>query len=82
MDPINIVPHDACFARSGPSARHCPFIKFLLPRQLTSHLGDTQQGKIIYNMTAKTRAIPSLHRDSYVDPLTRGAMILPGDCVG
>ena len=33
-------------------------------------------------MTAKTRAKPSLHRDSFVAPLTRGTMILPGAVVG
>ncbi len=33
-------------------------------------------------MTAKTRAKPSLHRDSFVAPLARGTRTLPGACVG
>jgi len=33
-------------------------------------------------MTAKTRAKPSLHRDSFVAPLARGTRTLPGAVVG
>jgi len=33
-------------------------------------------------MTAKTRAKPSLHRDSFVAPLARGNRTLPGAVVG
>jgi len=33
-------------------------------------------------MTAKTRAKPSLHRDSFVAPLARGTGTLPGAVVG
>jgi|WetSurSiteA1Bulk_404760.scaffolds.fasta_scaffold04106_4 hypothetical protein len=33
-------------------------------------------------MTAKTRAKPSLHRDSFVAPLARGIRTLPGAVVG
>jgi hypothetical protein len=33
-------------------------------------------------MTAKTRAKPSLHRDSFVAPLPRGTRTLPGAVVG
>jgi len=33
-------------------------------------------------MTAKTRAKPSLHRDSFVAPLARGTSTLPGAVVG
>jgi hypothetical protein len=33
-------------------------------------------------MTAKTRAIPSLHRDSFLAPLARGTRTLPGAASG
>ncbi len=33
-------------------------------------------------MTAKTRAKPSFHRDSFVAPLARGTRTLPGAVVG
>ncbi|MBN2395775.1 MAG: hypothetical protein JXC36_04845, partial [Candidatus Atribacteria bacterium] len=36
----------------------------------------------ICTMTAKTRAKPSLHRDSLSAPLARGTRILPGAVVG
>ena len=36
----------------------------------------------ICTMTAKTRAKPSLHRDSFVAPLARGTWTLPGAVVG
>jgi hypothetical protein len=33
-------------------------------------------------LDAKNHAKPSLHRDSFLAPLTRGIGILPGACVG
>jgi hypothetical protein len=36
----------------------------------------------ICTMTAKTRAKPSLHRDSFLAPLARGTKTLPGAVVG
>jgi len=43
---------------------------------------DTRNVHYLGNMTAKTCAIPSLHRDSLSAPLARGTRILPGAVVG
>ena len=68
---IKILHHDNFLPSSKLVPRHCAsaFFKLHLPGEIPGHLEtlyrDTLTLNKIYCLTAKTRAIPSLHRDNF-----------------